>query len=381
MQPTLDLFALISLLGAAQAMLLALALVTVRRGQRVRNLLLAAFAAAVAVLVAWTTFNDAHYYLFFPHLLRVNHPFDFAIGPLFYLYVCSLTVRKPELKRSDLLHFIPVALCALYLAPYYVQSGEAKLGAQQTLSGLHWYYARVALVIPFSLVYVTLAGVRVVRYLRDAKRESAATSRPAVSQLKFLVYYFSGVWFVAVLRYALDLYDPSYMRYTNLALPFVATVFVYALALLALRRPGGLAGADEAEAEPAGRKYEKSALTPARSDAFLKRLLTVMESEKPYTDGELTLPKLAALLSISTHHLSQIINERVGQNFSDFVNTYRVEEAKRKLVDPATSHYSLLAIAEEVGFNSKSAFNTAFKKQSGMTPSEFRRATNGHSGA
>jgi AraC-like DNA-binding protein len=60
------------------------------------------------------------------------------------------------------------------------------------------------------------------------------------------------------------------------------------------------------------------------------------------------------------------------------VNTYRVEEAKRKLVDPSRKHYSLLAIAEEVGFNSKSAFNTAFKKQTSMTPSEFRKASNGN---
>jgi len=126
------------------------------------------------------------------------------------------------------------------------------------------------------------------------------------------------------------------------------------------------------------KKYEKSTLTNERSDAYLKKLLMVMETEKPYTDGDLALPKLASRLNMSAHHLSQIINERLQQNFFDFVNTYRVEEAKRKLVDPAKKHYSLLAIAEEVGFNSKSAFNTAFKKQTQMTPSEFRKLSNGN---
>jgi AraC-like DNA-binding protein len=126
------------------------------------------------------------------------------------------------------------------------------------------------------------------------------------------------------------------------------------------------------------KKYEKSALTPERSDAFLKRLLDLMEAEKPYTDGGLTLPRLAARLSVSTHHLSQVINERLGQSFNDFPNSYRVEEAKRRLADPSAEHFSLLAIAEEVGFNSKSSFNAAFKKPTGMTPSEFRQSGQFH---
>src|SRR5215210_3092390 len=113
MEPGFNVFAVVSLLGAGQALLLALALVTVRRGQRTRNLLLAALAATTSVLIAWVVFNDTHYYLRFPHLLRVNHPFDFGVAQLFYLYVRSLTVQRPELRRRDLLHFVPAALCVL----------------------------------------------------------------------------------------------------------------------------------------------------------------------------------------------------------------------------------------------------------------------------
>jgi AraC-like DNA-binding protein len=166
-------------------------------------------------------------------------------------------------------------------------------------------------------------------------------------------------------------------------LPLGGTIIIYGLAYLGLRQPETTAGsdaptpADEVAVQPA-KKYEKSTLTSERSEFYLKKLLSIMETEKPYTDGDLTLSKLASKLSISAHHLSQIINERLKQNFFDFVNTYRVAEAKRKLVDPAKKHYSLLAIAEEVGFNSKSAFNVAFKKQTNMTPSEFRKASNGN---
>ncbi|MFL6335655.1 MAG: helix-turn-helix domain-containing protein [Pyrinomonadaceae bacterium] len=379
MESGLNVYSVLSLLGAGQALLLAFALVTVRRGERARNLLLAALAATTSLLLAWVVFNDTHYYLRFPHLLRVNHPFDFVIAQLFYLYVRSLTEENPGLRRRDWLHFIPAALCVIYLAPYYFAGADYKLALQQTVEATRWYYARTALSIPLALAYVLLAGRRVVRYFREARRGRGVPDRHASVQLKFLVYFVSGMWLVALLRFALDFSYPFFSTYTNLVLPLGATVFVYGLAFLALRGPQGLAGSSEEKGggAAAGRKYERSALTPERADAFLKRLLDLMESEKPYTDGELTLPKLAARLSVSTHHLSQVINERLGQSFNDFVNSQRVEEAKRKLSDPASGHYSLLAIAEEVGFNSKSAFNTAFKKQTGMTPSEFRKGING----
>jgi len=97
-----------------------------------------------------------------------------------------------------------------------------------------------------------------------------------------------------------------------------------------------------------------------------------MEAEKPFTDGDLTIQKLADKLSIPPHHLSQTINERLGQTFSDFINSYRVTEAKQRLLDPSLKHLSVLGIAIEVGFNSKSSFNSVFKRYTQMTPSEFR---------
>jgi len=164
---------------------------------------------------------------------------------------------------------------------------------------------------------------------------------------------------------------------------------VYVAGYMALKHPDALAGVDEPPSsdsstlarEKAGaegprlKKYEKSNLTPERADEYLKRLLRCMETEKPYLNGDLTLQKLAEKLSIPANHLSQIINERLAQNFFDFVNAYRVKEVQRLFADPSKKHYSLLAIAEEVGFNSKSTFNSAFKKHANMTPSEFRKAS------
>ena len=123
-----------------------------------------------------------------------------------------------------------------------------------------------------------------------------------------------------------------------------------------------------------GLKYERSSLTDDRAEVGLQRLMTALEEEKIYLDADITLQSVAKRLAIPAPHLSQIVNERLNQTFSDLINRYRVEEVKRRLIDPACQHYSLLAIAEEAGFRSKSSFNATFKKLSQMTPSEYRKA-------
>ncbi len=97
-----------------------------------------------------------------------------------------------------------------------------------------------------------------------------------------------------------------------------------------------------------------------------------MDSEKPFFDSNLKLSQLAKMLSTTSNHLSQVINDHRKQNFFDFINGYRIDQAKRLLLDSSHQNYTLLSIAYEVGFNSKSAFNTAFKKHTSETPSRFR---------
>lgn len=120
-------------------------------------------------------------------------------------------------------------------------------------------------------------------------------------------------------------------------------------------------------------KYKYSTLSAAKKQETLLRLKKAMEKDKVYLDPDLTLTKLAESAAIPAKHLSQIINEEYELNFNDFINRYRVDEAKRKLVDPAARDFKLLRIAFETGFNSKSVFNGAFKKNTGVSPSEFRK--------
>jgi AraC-like DNA-binding protein len=120
-------------------------------------------------------------------------------------------------------------------------------------------------------------------------------------------------------------------------------------------------------------KYKKSTLTPEKSDELLLKLTTCMITDKPFLQSDLTLPRLAKMLDMSLHHLSQVINDKLGLNFFEFINKHRIEEAKKMLCDPNKKHLTIAHISLDAGFNSLSAFNTAFKKQEKTTPSKYQK--------
>ena len=148
---------------------------------------------------------------------------------------------------------------------------------------------------------------------------------------------------------------------------------LFLILLLPLLIGGGILVKRRSSPPPSAEKYRTSGLTPDVAKSKLNDLLRIMEEEKPYLDADLNLGRLAGNLGIHTNYLSRIINEYRNQSFNDFINQYRIHEAQTRLKDPASSALTILQIAYETGFYSKSVFNTAFKKFTGMTPSQFRR--------
>ena len=98
-----------------------------------------------------------------------------------------------------------------------------------------------------------------------------------------------------------------------------------------------------------------------------------MQKQKVFLDPEITIDKLAGMVNTNRHFLSQVLNERAGQSFYDYINQYRVDEAKRLLRAPEYSNQKIASIAYDAGFNSLSAFNEVFKKVTGATPSQFKK--------
>ena len=119
-------------------------------------------------------------------------------------------------------------------------------------------------------------------------------------------------------------------------------------------------------------KYTRSGLKEAQAEKYLDRLLAYMETKKPYLNGSLTIHDLSQKTGISRHHITQVLNETYGKNFFVFVNEYRTREVLERFSDPRFNNYTILAIALDSGFNSKTTFNSFFKSQTGQTPSNYR---------
>jgi AraC-like DNA-binding protein len=147
--------------------------------------------------------------------------------------------------------------------------------------------------------------------------------------------------------------------------------FVNKVILKALYQPEIFAGIAQNETT----KYQGSSLAPEQIEESKKQLVALLDDKKSFLDPQVSISDLSEKLSVSTKHLSQVINQSFNKSFFDFINSYRIQEAQRILKNSKDDKLTVLEVMYQVGFNSKSSFNTAFKKETGQTPTEFRNMT------
>jgi AraC-like DNA-binding protein len=267
---------------------------------------------------------------------------------------------------------LPAVICAASLISFYLQSGEEKI--QHLLKEFERPCTTCVVIswltLIHLLIYLGAAAGLIFAHAGRMRNSFSSLEKINLNWLRNLLAVYAIDW-CAVLIWHLFSQD---MATANLIWAFVSMV-MYAIGYMGIRQPEIFSGAGDAAAHSAmpKTKYEKSTLAPEKAEEYHRKLLRFMAAEKPFLSSDLSLYGLAQKLSISPHHLSQIINERLRQNFFEFVNRHRVEEAKRMLLEPAKSNINVAEIGFEAGFSSISVFNTAFKKHTGMTPSQFRK--------
>ncbi len=308
-------------------------------------------------------------------------------GPFLYLYTTTLTAGQRRLPLRAALHQVPFAVFALYLLGVALQGNHAphlSLSHDGHAEQLPPFFVILLIVTALSgPIYFVVSILRMRDYKRSCMDSFSTIEEINLNWLRILLYIFGIIWtllmFVAATHH---LFHYSSTRFCINGLFGSLAIFVVLVGYFGLNQreifthfmmPDQSGDAMPAPESDSKEKYSNMPLTPQEMQAYVERLKHYMVAEKPYLNPELTLALLASELDIPAHHLSRVINEQFNRNFFDFINDYRVEEVKRKLFDPHFESFSLLGIAFECGFNSKSAFNRIFKKSTGLTPSEYKK--------
>ncbi|PUB86383.1 MAG: hypothetical protein DBP00_11555 [gamma proteobacterium symbiont of Ctena orbiculata] len=400
MEPVLDLYAIILLLGAAHGLFLTLVLLNAKHGDAPGHRFLALLTLVFTLDLGLAFLEHSRYLIHLPWLLVLDINIDYLFGPLTYLYVRALSDRDGyRFTRKQWLHFFPFALGFLLLAPLYGLDREQLIAllyvdtdvqeSAQLWAEVSSFVVGITSILQMA-IYLFIAIRRLIRHKRKIQEEFSFLERISLTWLKNLLIALALLYLLYILDIILigilELYDGM----PGFHYPMIV-VLIYIMGYMGLRQPEIFShhrhqasapnGAEPADSDPQTepaqeqekRKYEKSALDGEISSLLFADLQSHMAKEKPYLDSKLNLAQLAAQLRISSNYLSQVINERAGQHFFDFVNRYRVEEAKSALAG-REERGNILAIALDAGFNSKSAFYTAFKRHTGQTPSQYRRS-------
>lgn len=369
-----SLISILLLLGMVQGMAVSVLLLARSRGDRA-NLIL----ALLLFCSVYSYFSDlvipTGLYRLVGALLNTDFVVKFLIPPLLYAYARALCDSEARLSIRSLLHLIPFALALGIEAPLILQSPATKIALIE--AGAHepplvFGVDATALAQVQALVYASLcvATARKASARMREKGEEEGESRLMWLRLILGLYILTFLCMAATFAFLMvvqgrELGLQDLFSGTRLLLDLPMMLFFILGYVILLRHPSSPGPRREG-----AKKYEKSGLGQTEYRRIATEAEAVMAASKPWLDPNFDRQKLARLVGSSEHHLSQAINLETGENFFDYVNGFRVEEAKRLL---AATGESVIDIAFASGFNSKATFNKAFKNLTGLTPTEYRR--------
>ncbi len=353
-------------------------LLLTKKNKALSDKILAVWVIVIGIHLLNYYLNQLGYWEKYPHLVGVAAPFPLLHGPLLYLYTLYSLRSNTSLRKIDYLHFAPVVLVYLYMFNFfffYTAEEKAMVDSGESSDFVVFTVIMLISFIISGITYPILAYRLTWKHKRKVDNNFSYEEGINLRWLQNCIYAIGIVYVIAgvviVLRNGLDVtfsFNVDYIFYSVLIL------FIFYLGYFGIRHQDmftnnmdtKIADIQKTESEE---KYKKSGLTEKTINELHKNLIALMKTDKPYLDPKVKLSGLAGRLNVSPNQLSQVINQKEQVNFHDFINTYRTEEFIRRASE--NSSYSFLAHALDSGFNSKSSFNSVFKKQKGMTPSQF----------
>ena len=320
-------------------------------------------------------------------------PFPLLIGPFLYLYVRSFkeTITWRKAWPHFLLFTIFLILDYLFLPTL---ANKYPSSPQMTEEALLNPASDIRIIIRIirnvqMIIYYFLAQRALTSYQKSIHHIFSEVSRINLTWMRWVI---NGYLFLIISLLVLFYFDFQYPDKFELLIVInmaIISPYIYLITFKGLTQPtlwqmkanGQKENIEreilEAEEIESLKKDEKKIQSPQRQpenkiEEIVSRVTEAMKTDKLYQEPELTLQSLAKRLGYPSYLVSQAINEGTKKNFYDLVNSHRVEEAKRLLLDIKNKNFTILSVGFEAGFNSKTTFNTVFKKFTGLTPTEFR---------
>ena len=309
-----------------------------------------------------TTYRPGTEYLT-PHLLYVNYPLLYLLGPFVFFYFLTLADGCFRFKKRYIVLFAPAVGCLIYFLPFFLKSAQAKMAAfplfesETGLSRALFDIFDYSL-LPWIFLCFLLTSHKTSFIWKNNKDTPAKELR--IIRGYIIVWILTGAFLaIADIRDQVGLYRIGLLS---------ANILTAVLFFITLRFPDFF---NAIQAESSRAKYKNSSIKGINTGAVLERMDDLLECRKTFRDETLTLRKMSDQLEIQPHQLSEIISKKFATTFNSFINTYRVEAAKKMLLEKKKT--GILAIAFDCGFNSKSTFNKVFHSHTGTTPTEFRK--------
>ncbi len=378
------LFQILITIGASQALALSI-LLLLKRQRHIKDHLLSMTLMLMFGIIMLFNYREELVATQMPLCL---HSFTLAylVLPVFYQYIRAATIDQcPGITRGTLPHFIPFLIVAVLMAINYLpmpwEEQVVLLDAIHQGGGPRWfqviYFGLFFAVFPFYLW----------RSLRELqKHEEYLLTRFSYTENVSLGWLNRFVWAVAIVWVGFVVFEViggQILEYeaNGLGMNMAFLVFVgciSALGIYGLRYQSIFVDPAQPVSDKPVVPHDDSNAEIPKTDPHenarqLSHLRAIMDEQKPHLQPRLTLQDLAEICEMPAHQLSRLINDSLEQHFFDFINGYRVRTFQELVVDPGKQSFTLLALAHEAGFNSKSTFNAIFKKVTGTTPSAYAR--------
>lgn len=365
--------------GVLQGIILAGVLIFYGKGNRKANRLIGLFVLICALHFSWSLVIDTNLDYIFNQVFWLPYSYLLAIGPLLFFYTKSLTESNFQTSNKAFIHFLPVTVEALMQAFFICESIRNNIQPYE-VQGFLWFRVVEFVGTGVSiLIYgkqcLSLIRIHEARLVENFSNQKDIT----LSWLFKLIKYLRVLWifwlvfelsFILFWQFQMHLIPVYLLLYILLG---VITYSNYWIGIQALIKSEALIEKKPISL-PAENANVYTRLNEADIKGYVEALNQLMQKEKLYLHETLSLRTLASRLQLDPNLVSYVLNNIFHKSFYDYVNEFRIEDVKSKIDDPAYTHFKIVEIAYECGFNSKATFNRVFKKLTGRSPSEYKKA-------